>query len=275
MQKKFAFATIAVAGLATAANAQIRLSHNVEEFLVVAGFGVSCATDGSTGPQTTTDNFWSRSFSLSDFGSPDGFTANTVEFGVESIRLPTLIETEITVNLYQIPDGSPPIAGGTLVGSASMTSGERSLEVVIMDIDGSVDAGTALMVEVESEDLLTLSGGAPLGDVFFIGANNFGQTAPSYVAAPVGCGLADPADVADFGFFDSHFIIIAEGEEGGGTGDCRVDLDGDMDLTLFDFLTFSNLFDAGDLAADFDGDGSLTLFDFLTFSNEFDAGCDF
>ena len=56
-------------------------------------------------------------------------------------------------------------------------------------------------------------------------------------------------------------------------GDCRVDLDGDGELTLFDFLTFQNLFDAGDLAADFDGDGSLTLFDFLEFQNEFDAGC--
>ena len=57
------------------------------------------------------------------------------------------------------------------------------------------------------------------------------------------------------------------------TADCRVDLDGDGELTIFDFLTFQNLFDAGDLAADFDGDGVLTIFDFLAFQNEFDAGC--
>ncbi|MEO1007724.1 MAG: GC-type dockerin domain-anchored protein [Planctomycetota bacterium] len=54
---------------------------------------------------------------------------------------------------------------------------------------------------------------------------------------------------------------------------CRADFDGDGELTLFDFLAFSNAFDAGDIAADFDGDGILTLFDFLEFSNEFDAGC--
>ncbi|MGD1917039.1 MAG: GC-type dockerin domain-anchored protein, partial [Phycisphaerales bacterium] len=54
---------------------------------------------------------------------------------------------------------------------------------------------------------------------------------------------------------------------------CRADIDGDVDLTIFDFLWFQNLFDAGDLAADFDGDGSLTIFDFLAFQNEFDAGC--
>jgi len=55
---------------------------------------------------------------------------------------------------------------------------------------------------------------------------------------------------------------------------CRADLDGDGELTIFDFLEFQNLFDAGDPAADFDGDGELTLFDFLAFQNEFDAGCE-
>ena len=54
---------------------------------------------------------------------------------------------------------------------------------------------------------------------------------------------------------------------------CRADIDGDGELTIFDFLAFQNLFDAGDLAADFDGDGQLTIFDFLAFQNAFDAGC--
>ena len=54
---------------------------------------------------------------------------------------------------------------------------------------------------------------------------------------------------------------------------CRADIDGDGDLTIFDFLAYQNLFDAGDPAADFDGDGELTIFDFLAFQNEFDAGC--
>ncbi len=53
---------------------------------------------------------------------------------------------------------------------------------------------------------------------------------------------------------------------------CVADLDGDGELTLFDFLAFQNLFDAGDPLADFDGDGSLTLFDFLAFQNAFDTG---
>jgi len=55
--------------------------------------------------------------------------------------------------------------------------------------------------------------------------------------------------------------------------DCRPDLDGDGELTIFDFLEFQNLFDAMDPAADFDDDGEFTLFDFLAFQNAFDVGC--
>jgi len=54
---------------------------------------------------------------------------------------------------------------------------------------------------------------------------------------------------------------------------CRVDLDGDGELTIFDFLEYQNLFATGDPIADFDGDGALTIFDFLAFQNAFDAGC--
>ena len=54
---------------------------------------------------------------------------------------------------------------------------------------------------------------------------------------------------------------------------CYADLDGDGELTIFDFLAFQNAFDAGDTVADCDADGDLTLFDFLCFQNAFDAGC--
>ncbi|MEQ9096009.1 MAG: GC-type dockerin domain-anchored protein [Phycisphaerales bacterium] len=59
----------------------------------------------------------------------------------------------------------------------------------------------------------------------------------------------------------------------GGSEPCRPDIDGDGELTLFDFLAYQNLFDAGSAEADFDGDGELTLFDFLAYQNAFDAGC--
>lgn len=55
---------------------------------------------------------------------------------------------------------------------------------------------------------------------------------------------------------------------------CLADIDGDCELTIFDFLAFQNLFDMGSSEADFDGDGSLTIFDFLAFQNAFSSGCD-
>lgn len=54
---------------------------------------------------------------------------------------------------------------------------------------------------------------------------------------------------------------------------CRADLDGDGELTFFDFLEFQSLYAAGDLRADFTGDGSLDFFDFLEFQDEYAAGC--
>ncbi|UYV13324.1 MAG: hypothetical protein NCW75_03325 [Phycisphaera sp.] len=84
-----------------------------------------------------------------------------------------------------------------------------------------------------------------------------------------------------------HTLVGAPEDHAGGTswpgaayffdltcGDCEADLDADGTLTIFDFLTFLNLFQDGDATADFDGDGELTLFDFLAFQTAFDAGCE-
>ena len=54
---------------------------------------------------------------------------------------------------------------------------------------------------------------------------------------------------------------------------CPPDLDGDGELTVFDFLEFQDLFDASDPRADVFYDGRLDIFDFLAFFNQFQAGC--
>jgi len=54
---------------------------------------------------------------------------------------------------------------------------------------------------------------------------------------------------------------------------CYADLDGDGELTIFDFLVFQNAFQDGDPIADCDGSGMLDIFDFLCFQNAFGAGC--
>ena len=54
---------------------------------------------------------------------------------------------------------------------------------------------------------------------------------------------------------------------------CVIDLDGDCNSTIFDFLLLGNWIEAGDARADLDGDGTIDLFDYLLFLTLFDAGC--
>ena len=263
---------IVLCGLAATATAQVRLSHSVDEALVQPGMGIACVRS-TGGVWSTNDNRWSRSFTLTDFGVEEGFTVHSVEFGIEAIDLPTLPEAEVTINLYQIPAGSPPISDGLLVGTASMVFRGPDLpmlEIVTVDITGSIEAGAALMVEIAVADFVALAGGA-FGDAFILGGNAFGQFDFGFIASDA-CGIPDPMPMIDCGFADCvSWIIIAEGRVG---TPCPADIDGDGELTIFDFLEFQNLFAQGDLRADFDGDGSLTLFDFLEFQNAFAAGCE-
>jgi hypothetical protein len=54
---------------------------------------------------------------------------------------------------------------------------------------------------------------------------------------------------------------------------CYADLNGDAAIDLFDFLAFTNLFNAQDPDADCDQSGAFDLFDFLCYTNAFNEGC--
>ncbi|MGD1916613.1 MAG: GC-type dockerin domain-anchored protein [Phycisphaerales bacterium] len=100
-------------------------------------------------------------------------------------------------------------------------------------------------------------------------------------------GVAAPTYPSGFGYRATQngrwavLNAMAEGETGAAyvfdldciLGACNADLDDDGRLTLFDYLAFSNAFDAADPIADLDGDGEFTLLDFAAFRDAFDAGC--
>ncbi|MEO1278166.1 MAG: GC-type dockerin domain-anchored protein [Planctomycetota bacterium] len=258
---------------ASLAHGQVRLSHH-DAGVVISGTGVVCAT-GTI--QTSADNRWYRAFTLSDFGVLDDLEIHTVEFGVEFVVLVTLPEADITISLYQIPADSPPIAprspDSEFLSSTTITLREPSLpsfEIVPVPISGVVGAGASLMVEVSAPDFRQLAGGE-FGDFFQLGGAQ-PPAFPGFSVASDACGLSDPVgsdDLCAFGW-PCDAIIMAEGRV---VTACPADLDGDGELTLFDFLEFQRLFADGDARADFDGDGDLTLFDFLSFQSAFDAGC--
>lgn len=58
-----------------------------------------------------------------------------------------------------------------------------------------------------------------------------------------------------------------------GSTSCAADLDGDGVLTVFDYLSFLNAYQAGDAQADCNADGEVSIADFTCFETAFVAGC--
>lgn len=238
------------------------MSHTVSDEIVF-GAGQFCPAAGSSGPVEAV-SYW-RAFNLSDQGIDRDLSLNRIDFGIETLRLPTLTEVDIVVNLYSAPEGTQPQTGLRLIDSVTARLGEVSGEVVSISLDTLVGRDTSLIVEVRVPSLRDLAGGE-FGDVFVPGANEFGQTEPVYIVSDA-CGISEPEPWnPDWGTFNSVLSVF-------GAPFCATDLDGDGLLTVFDFLTFQNYFDSGDPRADLDGDGAFTIFDFLAFQNDFGLGC--
>ncbi len=152
---------------------------------------------------------------------------------------------------------------GTLLREIRFEAGFPGRGLAVTDANGD---GTADLVTSDREGVsVFLNDGT---GSFDLPARVYGslRNPARMAAADLDRNGLDEVVVADFGDF-SVFVFESL------CVPCPADLDGDGELTLFDFLAFQNLFDAGDPAADFDGDGRLTLFDFLAFQNAFDAGC--
>ena len=151
-----------------------------------------------------------------------------------------------------------------------------------------------------TEAFFTVVDGFPMSDGFILSTSRFSsggvplETTPfqlgfdlGYVGSTLGSlDILDAVGVYDFtGLTRFNFTLWQAFPDNAvmemdfvsmeiATDACPADLDGDGELTLFDFLQFQNLFATGDPAADFDGDGDLTLFDFLEFQNQFALGCE-
>jgi choice-of-anchor B domain-containing protein len=183
--------------------------------------------------------------------------------------------------------------GGGL-GDYDVDGGKTTLRSTIYDLSAYADASIRYWRWYSNS-----TGGAPFSDVFRVDISNNGGgnwtsvevvgpdgpevsggwffheflvsdfVAPSaqvqvrFIAEDAGEGSLVEAAVDDFE------IVVVECEE----NSCAPDLNGDGTLDLFDFLAFTNLFNAKDPGADWDGNGSFELFDFLGFVNAFNAGC--
>ncbi|MEV0716696.1 carboxypeptidase regulatory-like domain-containing protein [Asanoa sp. NPDC050611] len=177
--------------------AEQTITHSASQE-ITTGNSASC----NNGLQTQ-DNKYLRTFKLSDFGITGSFDVSQVQFGVET----TTSAQPLSVNLYSLA-GDLRYANMTPLGSTDFTAAaDADGTIVTVPVEGSVPAGGTLVVEVD----------VPAGGWFFIGSNDQGQTAPSYISSNA-CSITEPTDTADIDFPGMHLVMNVAGESAGGGG---------------------------------------------------------
>lgn len=201
-------------------------------------------------------------YRMRDGGGAPIATSGQWTFSVQTYMSSSAVGDAYVIILNQFNDATP--------GSSNW-----SMQVRLGSIDGIVESQfdgntTSLIYDEWVELRAEIDLDADSFDIYYNGVAFAEDLIWSENVSGGGLTQIDVLDLyvpnANPTYFDD--VLMVEASAG-----CRADLDGDGSLTIFDFLSFQNLFDAGDPRADFDGDGALTIFDFLTFQNEFDAGC--
>ncbi len=205
---------------------------------------------GNDGTQSAAINDFSRTKGLGfemPIGSDQSLVAVTMRLDITAVDVIPLVE------IYSDGGGVPGTMLTTLENPASFSLGIDDYAFTPSESFTLVGGETYWIVASSAFGTYDWKASSP-------------AETPTGLATHVGATFGAYPPVTSSSILNTYFIEA-------GTA-CRVDLDGDGQLTIFDFLAYQNLFDLGDLTADFDGDGDLTIFDFLAFQNEFDAGCD-
>ena len=178
----------------------VTITHSASQSIIALN-SVSCNAGG-----LHTDNSYMRVFDLAAFGLANGLDVTEVEFGIEQ-ALGATGSQPVTVNLYvkTVPANPLTFANLTLIGTANTSVTDQSATVLAVPVAGSAGAGSILVVEVFTPN------GQAAGNSFFIGSNNLGQTAPSYLAA-ADCGVPEPTDTAAIGFPGMHIVMNVTGD---------------------------------------------------------------
>lgn len=175
-----------------------RVLTQTETNVVEPGNSIACE-DGAN-----FESSWYRIFDLSAEGITSSFQVTQVAVGVE-------VADGGDDGVQPVEAVLHTLAGDLQGGDALTTLATSPLEVadatarVEFPIAAEVPAGTPLVVEIRVPD------GGETGDLFIIGANDDGQTAPGFIKAPA-CGDDDPRDIADIGRPDVHLIIEVTGQ---------------------------------------------------------------
>lgn len=165
---------------------------------------------GTGATATSSDNRYFRFFNLASFAITNDYTVQSVQFGVQTVNIPTLPGGfPVTVKIYSTTNTNFPT--GYPVGYNELTQITTNMQttdqetLVSIPITATIPAGSNLLVEVGYA--LQEAGS---GNRIFISANDLGQTAPTYISS-TGCSLVNPTTMAAINFPDAHLVLSVTG----------------------------------------------------------------
>lgn len=149
-------------------------------------------------------NSWYRVFDLPAMGITGSLDVSQMTVGVQEASSGNGNGQSLTVKLHQLT-GAFIVANLSELGNAKITVPDTSLQTFQIPITASVPAGITLVAE------MTVPNGEARGNFLFPGANNDGQTGPTWVKSE--CGGPQPVDAASIDFPDFHLVLSIDAIE--------------------------------------------------------------
>lgn len=196
---KRTFTLLAIAAFAANFSSQV-ITQNATPNTVTAGLSVACA--GPEGSGYTSDNAYSRAFTLADYAITYDYKITNVAFGVENANK----DFNVALNLYSLV-GNYPAGTKTLLTSvpvAISTSSALTMVNTGTTLTQVIPTGSKFVVEVaHSSDATGL-------EQFYMGAGAGGETKPSYIQS-TSCGIATPTTTGSIGFATARWAMTVTG----------------------------------------------------------------
>lgn len=186
--------------IAVSAGQAATLWQNTNATVIMANNSISCNLVGEHA-----DNSYWRTFTPAFWNHIGSFNVTGVRIGVEEAVAGTGGSQPITIRIYANSGGAFPGGTRTLIGTTNTTVANGAL--FFQDIPVTAPAqpvSTEIVVEVFTPD------GQAAHNRFFIGSNNLGQIAPSYISA-ASCGAPNPTNVVSAGAPSMNTLIALVG----------------------------------------------------------------
>ena len=181
------------------------ISHSTS--MTLSNTNVAC--NGGT-PSTSSDNRYFRYFKLSDFSITADYTISSVQFGVQTLTIPTLPDGfPVTVKIYATTSNNFPVAypaGYTELAQVTTNFLLADVETLVsVPIAATIPAGSNVLVEVGY-----VAQTASSGNRIFLSANDLGESAPTYISSTA-CALVPPTPLASINFPNAHLVLSVTG----------------------------------------------------------------